>query len=175
MSKFRTKLVTVNGWTIVLLPIDASTQLPSRGMVLVKGTFNGAPLTAVLEPDGRGSHWFRVDQQMLDAIHTKPGDTVEVVIESSNDWPEPRLPEDVASALFADPETQELWNSLTPMARWDWLRWVRATASQDTRAHRIEVAISKLKHGERRPCCFNRAMCTEPSVSKSGVLLAPAQ
>jgi hypothetical protein len=27
----------------------------------------------------------------------------------------------------------------------------------------------------RRPCCFNRGMCTEPYVSKNGVLLDPRE
>ena len=61
------------------------------------------------------------------------------------------------------------------MARWDWIRWINATAQQETRKRRIEVAFSKLKSGMRRPCCFNRGMCTEPYVSKNGVLLEPAE
>jgi len=53
------------------------------------------------------------------------------------------------------------------------MRWIRATKNDDTRKRRIEVALSKLTAGMRRPCCFNRNLCTEPSVSHNGVLLAP--
>ena len=37
---------------LLTLPKDVSSNLPSRGMILVKGTINGAPFQAVLEPDG---------------------------------------------------------------------------------------------------------------------------
>jgi hypothetical protein len=32
-------------------------------------------------------------------------------------------------------------------------------------------ACSMRKAGKRRPCCFNRNACAEPSVSRGGVLL----
>jgi hypothetical protein len=59
------------------------------------------------------------------------------------------------------------------MARWEWIRWIGATNNTETRQRRIEVALSKLSHGERRPCCFNRSMCCIPEVSQNGALLEP--
>jgi hypothetical protein len=85
------------------------------------------------------------------------------------------VPEDVQRALAADPQAQARWMECTTMARWDWIRWIRAPAQQETRKRRIAVAFSKLESGERRPCCFNRNLCTDPSVSKNGVLLDPAE
>ena len=34
---------------------------------------------------------------------------------------------------------QELWKAITPMARWEWVRWVNATVNRDTRKRRVEV------------------------------------
>jgi hypothetical protein len=34
---------------------------------------------------------------------------------------------------------------ITPLARWDWIRWIGATRNPDTRAIRIEKALSKLR------------------------------
>lgn len=34
---------------------------------------------------------------------------------------------------------------------------------------------AKLKAGTRRPCCFNRNLCTEPDVSKNGILIMTTQ
>ncbi len=77
--------------------------------------------------------------------------------------------------LTDSPQVHKLWMDITPMARWDWIRWIRATKQPETRKRRIEVACSKLKAGTRRPCCFNRNLCTEPSVSNNGVLLEPRE
>jgi hypothetical protein len=59
------------------------------------------------------------------------------------------------------------------MARWEWVRWVNATKNPDTRGRRVEVSISKMKSGKRRPCCFNLSACTDPDLSKNGRLLEP--
>ena len=142
---------------------------------MVEGTLNGFPFQAALEPDGQGSHWFRVNETLREAAGADVGDTVTLAIEPVREWPEPEVPADLKNALAADPQAHTLWRDITPMARWDWIRWINATAQQETRRRRIEVAFSKLKSGMRRPCCFNRSMCTEPYVSKNGVLLEPAE
>lgn len=142
---------------------------------MVKGTINGFHFQTALEPDGKRSHWFRVDNNLSKAADVTAGDTVTLEIEPIKEWPEPEIPDDLQTALTADAKARTLWMDITPMARWDWIRWIRATNKQETRKRRIGVAFSKLKAGERRPCCFNRTMCTEPYVSKSGVLLEPTQ
>lgn len=171
LIRFTSTLYTIGSWTILRLPKSVSAKLPSRGMLLVEGTINDSPFKAVLEPDGKLAHWFRVDTAMSKAIKASAGDTVKLVIEASNDWPEPKVPTDIKRALVTVPEAQTLWKKITPMARWDWIRWIVGTKQAETRQRRIEVACSKLKAGERRPCCFNRNMCYEPAVSKNGVLL----
>jgi hypothetical protein len=172
---FEAKLFTIGSWTLLRLPESASAKLPSRGMTMVEGTINGFRFQAALEPDGKGSHWFRVDKTMLEAAGADAGDTVTLAIEPTKEWPEPEVPADLTSALTDSPQVQKLWMDITPLARWDWIRWIRATKQEETRKRRIEVACSKLKAGERRPCCFNRNLCTEPDVSTNGVLLEPRE
>jgi hypothetical protein len=142
-------------------------------MAMVEGTINDVPFQAALEPDGEGSHWFTVNKAVRDAAQAEQGDTVTLAIEPAREWPEPTVPADLKSALAAIPQAQRLWKDITPMARWDWIRWIRSTKQSETRHRRVEVACSKLKAGARRPCCFNRNLCTEPAVSNNGVLLAP--
>jgi hypothetical protein len=163
----------IDNWTIVRLPKEVSTQLPSRGIVMVKGTINDAPFQAVLEPDGWGSHWLDLDENLRSSTGVNVNDTLNVEIESTKDWVEPEIPHDIASALKTNSAANETWQKVTPQAHWEWIRWVRATNNTETRARRIEVACSKLKSGMRRPCCFNAAACTIPEVSKNGALLEP--
>ena len=172
--RFEAKLFKIGSWTLLSLPKSASAMLPSRGMTMVEGTINDFRFQAALEPDGRGSHWFRLDKALCKAANAAAGDTVTLAIEPIEEWSEPKIPEDLKSALLSAPEAYKVWMDITPMARWDWIRWIRSTSNPETRKKRIVVACSKLKSGMRRPCCFNRSMCTEPEVSKNGVLLDPA-
>jgi|SRR5882672_8528387 len=164
------KLFAIGNWVILKLPKEASAQLPSRGQAMVRGTINDFHFQTALEPDGKGSHWLNVDKSMQKSAKVAVGDTVQLAIESTKEWPEPTIPADIQAALDASPEVQKLWARITPMARWEWIRWIGATSQTETRKRRIEVACSKLMAGERRPCCFNRSMCCVPEVSKNGVL-----
>ena len=172
--RFDAALSTIGTSTVLRLPETATKHLPSRGQVAVHGTINGAEFQAVLEPDGNSGHWLKVDDTLQHAAGIGVGDAVALDIEMTKDWPEPSVPPDLATALAAaPPKIQNLWNEITPMARWEWVRWVNATKNPDTRRRRVDVSISKMKSGKRRPCCFNLSACTDPDLSKNGRLLEP--
>jgi hypothetical protein len=173
--RFDATLTAVGTSTVLRLPQTASNHLPSRGQVAVRGTINGVEFGTVLEPDGHSGHWMRVDDTLQDAAGLSAGQDATVDVEVTKDWPEPSVPPDLAAALAAAPQqVQDVWNQTTPMARWEWVRWVNATRNPDTRSRRVEVSISKMNSGKRRPCCFNLSACTDPDLSKNGRLLEPA-
>lgn len=172
--RFEATLHTIERWTVLRLPEEASGKLPSRGQVAVEGTINGHGFQTVLEPDGCFGHWMRIDGELQQTAALSAGDTATLEIELLKDWPEPNVPQDFAIALAAAPQKiHNLWRDITPMARWEWVRWVNATQNPDTRKRRVEVSISKMRSGRRRPCCFNLAACTDPNLSRSGRLIEP--
>ena len=173
--RFDATINTIDRRNILRLPEKASGKLPSRGQVAVQGTINGHGFQTVLEPDGSSGHWMRIDWDLQQTAAIGAGDTATLEIESLKDWPEPNVPQDLETELAAAPQKiQDLWKGITPMARWEWVRWLNATQNPDTRKRRVEVSISKMKSGKRRPCCFNLAACTDPNLSKSGRLIEPA-
>ena len=139
--RFHAKLTAVGSEAILRLPEAASSRLPSRGMSMVEGTLNGHAFQAPLEPDGIGSHWFRVSDTMLRAAGAEVGDSVSVAVEPMALWPEPKVPADLRNALAADPEAHSLWRAITPMARWDWIRWIGSARQPATRRRRVENAL----------------------------------
>jgi hypothetical protein len=172
--RFEATMYTIGGSAIARLPDKASRQLPSRGQVAVQATVNGHAFGTVVEPDGESGHWMRIDATQQRAAAIRAGDTAAVELVPLGTWPEPQVPQDLQTALAAAPEKiRELWTDITPMARWEWVRWVNATRNPDTRRRRVDVSISKMHSGKRRPCCFNLAACTDPGLSKSGKLVVP--
>lgn len=69
-----------------------------------------------------------------------------------------RVPEDWREAILATPVVQALWEDITPLARNEWICWILDAKKQETRERRIEVGLSKLKSGMRRPCCWAGCM-----------------
>jgi Domain of unknown function (DUF1905)/Bacteriocin-protection, YdeI or OmpD-Associated len=174
--RFDATLYAINNWRILRLPEEASQRLPSRGQVAVRGTINGHEFQTVLEPDGYSGHWMKVGEKLQRTAGISAGEIATLEISSTKDWPEPKLPQDLEKALAAAPQTiQDLWEDITPMARWEWVRWVNATRNPETRMRRVEVTIAKMHSGKRRPCCFDLTACTDPNLSRSGRLLELTQ
>lgn len=172
--RFDATLHSVNGKTFLQVPKPASEKLPSRGQVAAHGTINGHTFQTVIEPDGNFGHWIRVDGTLRKAAGVGAGEEATVEVEPSDEWPEPTVPPDLKKALAAAPQKiRDLWKAITPMARWEWVRWVNETKNPDTRKRRVEVSISKLSSGKRRPCCFNLSSCTDPDLARSGKLVDP--
>src|SRR5579864_6554308 len=144
--RFDATLYTIDRSTILRLPEKASRKLPSRGQVAVGGTINGHRFETVLEPDGDFGHWMRIDGELKHSAGLNAGDTATLEVEALKSWPEPSVPRDLETALATAPQKiKDLWKEVTPMARWEWVRWVNATQNPDTRKRRVEVSISKMK------------------------------
>jgi hypothetical protein len=170
--RFEAALRMLDKSTILQLPADASARMPSRGQVSVRGTINGHEFKTVLEPDGSSGHWMRVDGKLQRAAEVGAGDAAKFEMQAIKEWPEPALPKDFEKALASAPKKiRDVWKDITPMARWEWVRWINATNNRDTRRRRVEVSISKMNSGKRRPCCFNLAGCTDPELSRNGRLM----
>ncbi|HYC83191.1 MAG TPA: YdeI/OmpD-associated family protein [Candidatus Paceibacterota bacterium] len=64
------------------------------------------------------------------------------------------LPPDLKKALAADKAALAVWESLTPLARNEWICWTISVKKLETRTEHIERMIGQLKEGKRRPCCW---------------------
>jgi len=144
-------------WTFVVLPAAASKALSTRSMVTVDGTLEGTAFQATLEPDGEGSHWFKVENALREAAGVAAGESVAFEITPVEKEPEPKVPVDLKHALADNPAAKATWADITPVARRDWIHWITSGKKAETRAKRIGVACDKLASGSRRACCFDRS------------------
>ena len=145
-------------WLFLILPREASRQLPSRGLNSVSGTLAGCPFQATLQPDGEGGHWLRVEPALAKAAQVQAGDTVSLEIAPLAEEPEPQIPDEVQLALAAaSAEVRAAWTDITPMARRDWIHWITSAKKAETRQKRLNSACDMLAKGKRRPCCFDRS------------------
>ena len=127
-------------------------------MTAIEGTLNGVPFQTALEPDGKKSHWLKVDRKLREAADAQVGDVVMLEIAPAAKETEPTVPPDLGKALAtAAPKTRTVWSDITPNARRDWIHWIISPKQPETRARRIKNACSMLTAGRRRVCCFDRS------------------
>jgi len=132
----------------------------------VEGTFNGSQFQTTLLPDGEGGHWLKAEPKLIELVHAKVGEEATFEIAPVTVEPEPEIPSDFKAALEgASSKARETWEAITAVARRDWIFWIVSGKKAETRTKRIEVALSKLSAGSRRPCCFDRSGMYDKSLS----------
>lgn len=154
----------------VVLPPDASAILPRRGRTTVTGRINSHHFQRLLEPDGRKSHWMRLDSELMKVAEVAIGQEVSFEIEPVAEEPEPVVPDDLRTALEESAEARKTWEETTTLARVDWVHWIESAKRESTRRKRISDACEMLSSGKKRVCCFDpsgvysKGMCAPESV-----------
>lgn len=64
------------------------------------------------------------------------------------------VPEDLKEALISDSKAASIWESLTPLARNEWICWTISVKQETTRKQHLARVTKELKEGMRRPCCW---------------------
>lgn len=64
------------------------------------------------------------------------------------------MPSDLKDALISVPAALAAWESLTPLARNEWICWNVTVKQTATRKNHIKRTVTELQEGKRRPCCW---------------------
>ncbi len=64
------------------------------------------------------------------------------------------IPADLKTSLSKDKSAVSQWDSLTPLARNEWICWVTFVKKTETRKEHVQRTVQQLKEGKRRPCCW---------------------
>ncbi len=64
------------------------------------------------------------------------------------------LPKDLNTTLKTNKTLQTAWQTLTPLAKNEWICWLTLVKKPLTRKQHLSRLVSDLNHGKRRPCCW---------------------
>ena len=64
------------------------------------------------------------------------------------------LPNDMENILLSSEALTEKWNSLTDIARNEWICWVTIVKKHETRDKHLKRMSEDLQKGKKRPCCW---------------------
>ena len=65
-----------------------------------------------------------------------------------------KAPADLRKALLSSQQALVAWESITPLARNEWICWIELVKKEETRKQHIKRTVAELKEGMRRPCCW---------------------
>ena len=65
-----------------------------------------------------------------------------------------KVPEDLREALISNSKALAIWETLTPLARNEWICWTTFVKQEKTRQEHVKRVVQDLNKGKRRPCCW---------------------
>ncbi len=134
---------------MMTIPFDVEKVFGTRARVPVRGTINGFAFRSSIFPKGDGRHYMVVNREVRAGSGVKGGDTVTVYMERDD---EPRTinpPADLARALKANKAARAAWEKLSYTRQKEYALAVEDAKRPETRARRIEKAITELTAGKK--------------------------
>lgn len=77
-----------------------------------------------------------------------------------------KTPKDVSDFLRKHKDVQERWDTLTPLARNEWICWITIVKKKETRKEYIVRMEEDILKGQKRPCCWPGCPHRRPSAQK---------
>ena len=133
----------------VEIPFDAKAEF-GEARAPVAGTVNGAPFRSRLSVYG-GRTYLGLRKEIRDAAGIDVGDAVEVVIDRDDAPREVSVPDELVTALAADPEAKEAFDGLAFTHRKEYAEWIAEAKREETRARRVQKALEMLHSGVKHP------------------------
>ena len=76
------------------------------------------------------------------------------------------MPKDMREVIESKADILKVWNTLTPLARNEWICWVTIVKKKETRAEHLTRLCEDIRRGKRRPCCWPGCPHRRPNAAK---------
>jgi len=148
--KFRGEL-QLSGKTAtgIEVPEDIVTRLGGGKRPAVRVTLGGYTYRTTIAPMG-GSYWIGVSAEHRAGSGVAAGDMLDVTIEVDDAPRRVSLPDDLATALGADPAARAFYDTLSYTNQNTYATWVTDAKRPETRVDRVAKSVEALRNRQAR-------------------------
>ncbi|MEO8229645.1 MAG: YdeI/OmpD-associated family protein [Chloroflexota bacterium] len=132
--------------TFIEIPLDVRAVF-GRARPPVTVTINGYTYRSTVAVYGE-SYFLPVNKANRAGVGVDAGDRVTVELAADEAARTVAVPDDLATALLADPETNERFEGLAYTHRLEYVGWVTEAKKAETRARRITETVRRLREGQ---------------------------
>jgi hypothetical protein len=150
--KFEARLHRPEGtgtWTYFDIPFNVLAVFGSKGQVRVRGSLNGHAFRGLAMPHGDGTHYVVVNKASRDAIGVSAGGRVKVRLTADLAPRRVEIPLALQRAFRGDKAAKQVFERLPYSHQKEYVDWILAAKKEETRAGRVEKALSMLTSGGR--------------------------
>ena len=136
------------GWTFTVIPEIPPDPNAPFSWVKVKGSIDDFKISNYhLMPSGKGTLFLCVKSEIRKKIKKQAGDYVHVILYPDNDPLE--VPEELLLCLQEDTEALQFFNSLNENEQYNYVKWIYAAKTEQTKVDRIAKMLNKLSKHQR--------------------------
>jgi hypothetical protein len=129
----------------VNVPEKISRELDPGIYVPVIATVGGRSARTTLVPAGGGCYRLFLDSRLRSAAGADTGDVVGVMLQRDGASRELPVPNELRAALGRSAASRSAFREITPALRREFLRWVHAAKTMETRERRIQRGLRTLR------------------------------
>jgi Bacteriocin-protection, YdeI or OmpD-Associated/Domain of unknown function (DUF1905) len=148
--RFKTQLQARGNAAAVVLD-DAQVKLVGEGAKRfpVIATVNGYTWRTSVARMG-GEFLVGLNREVRQASDVQAGDDVDVMLELDGAPRVVEVPEVLAAALAADPQSEAVFGRMAFTHRKEYARWIAEAKREDTRQRRVQQALEMIRAGQTR-------------------------
>ena len=138
------------GWTFTIIPEILPDKHSPFGWVKVKGSIDGYEFKNYrLQPTVHGDNrlFFAVKAEIRKVIRKEAGDYVHIILYPDNDPVE--IPEELLLCLQEEPEALRFFNSLNENEQSNYVKWIYAAKTDQTKVNRIAKTLDRLTKNQK--------------------------
>ena len=132
----------------VSVPFDVEAAFGKK-RVKVQATFDGVPYRGSIVRMGGPDHMLIVRKDIRERINKSVGDEVEVTLMEDTQPRAVAVPGDMQEALWQHPTAASFFKQLAYTHRKEYVQWIENAKKPETRARRVEKAVSMLRNGRK--------------------------
>jgi hypothetical protein len=132
------------------VPAEIARALGRGHSIPVVVTVNGRSVRTTLLPGSGGAHRLFVNSELRRAAGADADQRIWIAARADRAPCEIAVPSDLAAALRRSPQAKRAFAQITPALRREFLRWVLAARTPETRARRIARGLKTLIARTRR-------------------------
>jgi len=126
------------------VPDEISGALGRERSIPVVVTVNGRSVSTTLLPGSGGAHRLFINSGLRRAAGADAGQRIWIAVSLDRASREVQVPSDVGAVLRRSAKAEQAFAQITPALRREFLRWVLAARSPETRARRIARGLKNL-------------------------------
>ena len=132
-------------WFYVLFPFDVVTEFGKKGIVRMKGTYNGIACERALIPLGDGTHHIIVSGEMRKKAGVRLGQSLQFELQENKEPFEVIIPEELEEGFELEPGAKEKFEAQKLGFKKNMIYWVNQAKQPETKAKRIAEILRRLK------------------------------